>query len=106
MLMSAADAGSTMSHPDTGPPWATIVNAPLYDPAEFWVSVTLPGDTPSVPGEAGGDEGGGVGDCEWLRVGCGLLVGGDPPDPGPDPDPDPGCDAVGDGCGLPPTDPP
>src|SRR5215472_12779481 len=100
MLMSAAGAGSTMSHPDTGPPWATIVNAPLYDPSEFWVSVTVPGDTPSVPGEAGGDEGGGFGDCEWLCVGCGLLVGCDPPVP------EPGCDAAGEDCGLPPTDPP
>src|SRR5690242_8533229 len=102
MLISADETGSTMSHPDTGPPWATIVNEPVYDPSEAWVSVTLPGDTPSVPGEAGGDDGGGVGVCECrVGVGCGLPVGCDP-----GPVPEPVCAAVGDGCGLPPTVPP
>ena len=107
MLKSAAETGSTMSHPDTGPPWAMIVNWPVYGPpGDAWVSVTLPGATPSVPGDGGGD-GGGDGECELrLGVGRGLPVGCDPdPGPGPDPGPEPGC-AVGDGCELPPTDPP
>lgn len=69
----------------TGPPWAVSVNVPVHGPpVAGCVSRTMAGDAVRVPGDGGGEDGGGGDECAcdadglgdgWGDGLCGVRAG-------------------------------